>query len=34
MRGILELFWFFYDEEEGENIWVGFKVVLVYLGVF
>jgi hypothetical protein len=34
MRGILKLFWFLLDDEEdGESIWVGFIVVLVYLGV-
>jgi hypothetical protein len=35
MRGILKLFWIFLDdEEEGENSWVGFGVVLIYIGVF
>jgi hypothetical protein len=32
MRGILKLFWMM--KKRGENIWVGFRVVLVYLGVF
>jgi hypothetical protein len=35
MRGICKLFWIFLDDEEGvENIWVGYGVVLVYLGIF
>jgi hypothetical protein len=35
MRGICKLFWIFLDDEEGiENIWVGSRVVLVYLRIF
>jgi hypothetical protein len=33
-KRIFKLFWIFYDEEGVENILIGSKVVLIYLGIF